>query len=446
MKVLAHIKSRLGELWWYALILFCVQRVGDVINIFVGLWLVPQYVPQEELGAVLPLAQVGGLLGIPLAILLIPFGKFLNVYATRGELGKVKSLLRDVFLLAMASGVVIVLAARFLLPLVFERMRVQSGLLFWLIVFSGVLSTLSPLFLQALQALKRFREISLAGVLSSSVRLLVLWVTLPIRGLSGYFLGQISSDGVGILYAFSGLRRVLSSKVRCEPYLQHWRELSAYTLPVAVLVVSGRIQGASEYFVIRHRLPEIESAAYYFLTRFAEIPNSLWGAISLVLVPLVSERHETGLRSRHFLKRTMGLLLLGGGTMAFFLHGLAPHLFRAVPAWEPYVPYAPLMGVASMTCVLRSVLACYVAYELACRRFGFVFLASLLYAFQALLLYGIAGIGFFRGVLPSGWIAWVLSLDLMRLEVLVWIIFGFSVWLLLMAGVQLGRWDKEKKT
>ena len=85
MKLLSSIKSRLGELWWYTLILFCVQRLGDVINVFVGLWLVPRYVPQEELGAVLPLLQVGGTLGLPLTILLGPFTKFLNTYATRGE-------------------------------------------------------------------------------------------------------------------------------------------------------------------------------------------------------------------------------------------------------------------------------------------------------------------------------------------------------------------------
>ena len=55
MKSILHrIHARCGDLWWYALLLFVAQRFGDAINMFVGMWLVPKYVPQNELGAVLP--------------------------------------------------------------------------------------------------------------------------------------------------------------------------------------------------------------------------------------------------------------------------------------------------------------------------------------------------------------------------------------------------------
>ena len=55
MKSILHrIHERCGDLWWYAMLLFVAQRFGDVRNMFVGMWLVPKYVPQEELGAVLP--------------------------------------------------------------------------------------------------------------------------------------------------------------------------------------------------------------------------------------------------------------------------------------------------------------------------------------------------------------------------------------------------------
>lgn len=190
MKLFSSIKSRLGEIWWYTLILFCVQRLGDVINAFVGLWLVPRYVPQEELGAVLPLLQVGGTLGLPLTILLVPFTKFLNTYATRGEYGKVKRLLRDVFVLSVLLFAGTLLYARFFMPLVFERMRVGEGSLGLLIVASGVLGTGSPVFVNALQALKRFRVIAIISLLTASLRLVTMLVCMPIRALSGYFVGQ----------------------------------------------------------------------------------------------------------------------------------------------------------------------------------------------------------------------------------------------------------------
>lgn len=68
----------------------------------VGLGLVPKYVPKEELGFVL---CVGG--GLPLTILLIPFTKFLARYMAQGEYGKVKALLRDMFVLTAIIFVVV---------------------------------------------------------------------------------------------------------------------------------------------------------------------------------------------------------------------------------------------------------------------------------------------------------------------------------------------------
>ena len=66
--ILHNLHERCGDLWWYAALLFIAQRFGDVINLFVGMWLVPRYVPQEELGAVLPLTQMASFLALPLKI------------------------------------------------------------------------------------------------------------------------------------------------------------------------------------------------------------------------------------------------------------------------------------------------------------------------------------------------------------------------------------------
>ena len=34
--------ARLGDLWWYSLMIFVACRTGDVIQAFIGLWLVPR--------------------------------------------------------------------------------------------------------------------------------------------------------------------------------------------------------------------------------------------------------------------------------------------------------------------------------------------------------------------------------------------------------------------
>ena len=83
-KLLDRLHSKLGDLWWYSLMIFVACRSGDVIQAFIGLWLVPKYVGTEELGAVLPLQQLSNLFAVPLAVLATALAKNVNTYATRG--------------------------------------------------------------------------------------------------------------------------------------------------------------------------------------------------------------------------------------------------------------------------------------------------------------------------------------------------------------------------
>ena len=39
--MLNRLHARLGDFWWYSLMLFCACRAADLLNAFVGLWLVP---------------------------------------------------------------------------------------------------------------------------------------------------------------------------------------------------------------------------------------------------------------------------------------------------------------------------------------------------------------------------------------------------------------------
>ena len=141
MKLLRNIKARLGEFWWYSLLVFLACRSGDVIQAFIGLWLVPAKVSPDELGAVLPLQQFASVVALPLCILLAPLSRFLSIYAARGEYGKVKRLLQTAFYMAGLIAVVLFLAARFILvvpasallaaavPLNVKSVALYSGLL-----------------------------------------------------------------------------------------------------------------------------------------------------------------------------------------------------------------------------------------------------------------------------------------------------------------------------
>jgi O-antigen/teichoic acid export membrane protein len=446
MRLLHAIKQRLGPLWWYTLILLVVLRINDVISAVIGLYLVPKYVSQAELGAVLPLAQVGTILGLPLAILLMPFTKFLNVYATRGEYGKVKRLLRDVFAVSAVLFVAMLLYARFFMPLVFERMRVQDGRLGLLIVASGVIGTLSPVFVNAVQALKKFRLYVAASFFSAVVRLAVMLVALPIRGLSGYFVGQTSSSFFMVVATLFGLRRQLGRDVKMEPYLGvDWKPILKYTVPAAITTVAVTLQMATETFVIRQRLPGIESAGYYIISRFAEMGAYVGMTLLFVIFPLASEKHEQGSGSFRLLWQSMGAALLSGLLLAGLMLAFGSWGLGLYSAWRDYASFAPHMALLAVICAIRSAHGCFIMQQMACHRFGFVWYFSLFSVAEAALLYGLSGYSFFAPYLPAAWVDWLASWQAARLAFVLKTMFVFALLPLLGMGIEMALMFRSGK-
>ena len=365
------LRRRLGPVWGAALLLFVAQRFGDAVNAFIGIWLVPRYVPQEELGAVLPLGQVAAFVAMPLAILLTPYAKLLNVHAERGEPGKVKAMFRDASLLALAVLVLTLAATPFFFPYVFRHFGIQNGNLALAIVVSATLGALAPVFTESLRALKRFGVASLLSATVAPLRLAAMWIALPFRGLTGYFVGQASGpafqSGVALL---DFLRR--HRGVRCERYFREDRRVFlAFAVPLAVSTLAGNLRGMAEMMPLA-LVPKIESAAYYQLTRFTEIASYLGLTLVFILFPVVSERHERGQDTRRILLQTMwGSLGLGLAFTAAFALAARP-LFGAVGFLRDYAGFAgfilPLGAIAS----IRVASACFTTHETACSRFRFL--------------------------------------------------------------------------
>ena len=113
--------AKLGDFWWYSLMLFCACRAADVLNAVVGLWLVPKYVGPSELGAVMPLTNFANFLAIPVAAFANTFRNELTRLSIGREFGKLKSLMRGVFVATAVFLFIAIVTARFVLPAFLER-------------------------------------------------------------------------------------------------------------------------------------------------------------------------------------------------------------------------------------------------------------------------------------------------------------------------------------
>ena len=418
--VFQKLHSRLGDFWWYSLMLFVACRSGDVIQAFIGLWLVPKYVGASELGAVMPLQSLAGLFAAPLAVLATVFAKYVNVYATRGEYGKVKCFIRDVIGASCLVFLVCIAAALVVLPHFYERLRVTAGLLTVLILASGFVGNLAQLFTSALQGLKLFKTITIQNLIGAPIRLVTLLVAMPVRALSGYILGQSTPPAVCSLLAAGSLRRHLRG-VACDA---SWRkdlgEIGRYLLPVAAYTCLSTLFGTICITVYRQRLPEAESAAYYLLTRFTDVVNYVGCAMLFVLFPLASEAHEGGRESYSALRKTIVAAVFVTAAASVALAVFGRPLLSLLPTWRPYVGYAHLFPALVVITGASVIIGAGISYEMSCRRFGAAFAILIFNVGWTMLLVGLSGFEFFRGVLPDATIDCVASWRVNRLSVYTW--------------------------
>jgi len=416
MKILSSLHDRLGDLWWYTILLFVVQRFGDVINMFVGLWLVPKYVPQQELGAVLPLSQFVNLIGLPLGIVAVPFMKYLNVYAERNELGKIKSLLRDAFIWTGILAVATFLIAYFLLPVLFERMRVASGSLGVLIVGISILTSVSVIFQNAVQGLKLYSATVWFNALAAPFRLVLMLVFMPFRPLSGYFMGQGASPGISVVGAIWVLRKRLGKAVKAVPY---WKEdgraMLRYALPVALGTVVAVVGTSVDQLIIRHRLSDFDSAGYYMISRFADIATYLGSVFIIFLFPMVAGKKAKGSDSLKILRHSIFGTTIGGLAIAALLWFFGAELLGLQEHWKIYQSLSRHMALLAVVNVSTIVIACLSTYETAQGRFRFMWYSLPITGFKALGLYLLTGYTFFEGAVPASWLQAVAALNPCRL-------------------------------
>ena len=419
-RFIQRLHARIGDFWWYSLMIFVACRTGDAIQAFIGLYLVPKYVGTEELGAVMPLQSLATLFSAPLAVIATVFAKYVNVYATRGETGKVKCFIRDVIGASCLVFLVCTLAAVVLLPHFYERLRVTAGLLTFLILASGFVGNISQLFTNALQGLKKFKTMSIVNVIGAPIRLLTLLVAMPIRALSGYILGQTTPPAASSLVAFLSLRRDFKG-VACDT---SWRrdlgEIGRYLLPVAITTCLSTLLGTICLTVYRQRLPEAESAAYYLLTRFTDVITYIGVSMTVVLVPLASEAHERGQESTTVLRHTIVATILVTAAAAIGFAVLGQPLLALSSVWRNAADYAILMPPLAAIAGAGMIIGAITSYEMSCRRFGAATAILLFNVGWTICLVGFSGFAFFRGILPDNIVDCVESWHVNRLSVYTW--------------------------
>ncbi len=424
-------KTRLGEFWWASLMMFVACRVGDLINAFIGLWLVPKYVGMEELGAVLPLTNFAGMLALPISIFAMAFAKQVNVLANAGDYGRMKSMLRGVFVAAGVFLVCAIVVTRLVMPLLLERIRVAEGALGILIIAASFVGAVSPIYVNALNGLKRFKAISLMNILSTPIRLIVMLVAMPYRALSGYFVGQASVPTFQICACVVALRKELGRSIVSTSYWTraNVRAFSVYAFWVAMYFLVPTFTSFYETLLIRQRLAPVDSAAYYMISRFAEIGTYVGATLSMVIFPFASERQVRGGSPNRLIFWSIAATLGFGCVFAGVLYLAGPLIFSFLPDGATYVAFLPEMAALTVILAVGVAVNCGILGNIAASDFRFLWWWVPFHLLYGGLLIFVTGFGYFVEWLPAGLVEMIKQ----------WLANGLDFYLVIMAFAQVGK-------
>ena len=381
--------------------LFCACRAADLLNAFVGLWLVPKYVDPAELGAVMPLANFANFLALPAAIFANTFRNELTRLSVNREFGKLKTLMRGVFIAAAIFLFVAIIVSRIVLPLFLERIRIIEDSLGTLIIISSFIGVVCPVFTNALQSLKKFRSNALISVIGAPIRFLTMLAIMPFRALSGYFVGSAATPAFNIVAAVFCLRKELS--VPAEPYWEKAviKRFATLFLIFAISGIVGGFSGLVESTVLRQRLTDLDSAGYYMATRFSEIASFLSATLSFTLFPFAADLAARRADTRPLIIKISLASLAFSALIAIPFAFFGQTLLAILPHGDQYATYwwaIPwLIGIGAV----NAFVGFYTTAEISANRFGFMKWMVPLDILYPVFLLLVTGYGYLENILPA---------------------------------------------
>ncbi len=355
-----------------AILLFFALRMGDVVNVAAGMWFVPRYVSPEDIGAVLPVTSFATFLSLPVFAFAMTVMKESACLSADGRRGKVKSLLKGVFIAVAAILVVVLAVSAVAVPHFLAAMRVSDGAAGFLVVAAAFLGCVAPVYTDALQSLKRFRALAAVEIAGAALRFLTMLALMPFRALAGYFAGQTALPLCRMAGSVLALRRDLA--VPAEPF---WDRAAVRRIAMAFLAVvlyQGAPMAASlvEQSMLRTGLPAIDSAGYYMVSRFSDFLHYLTFPLMLVMFPYTATAARRGGSTRPFVLKCAAATLAAAALMAAVYSIFGRELLALMPHGSDYAAYAPYMPWLVAITALTTCQVFYTNAEVSAGRFGFL--------------------------------------------------------------------------
>ncbi|MDI6775225.1 MAG: hypothetical protein QME60_07535 [Verrucomicrobiota bacterium] len=378
-----------------------ISQAGNLVNFYIGVFLAPDALREEQLGAVLPLLQLAGFVGVPLSVVIGTALKYVNVFQANGEYGRVKKLLRDMCWVAVVLSVLVAVYVGHSRGFIQARLKIGDSGIIWMVAGIAVISCWLPLVQMAAQGLLKFYPLIVSSVVAPVARLAAIVILIRQFQVLGYLAASFLSIVSVVLFLGWSVRHSFGKKIPAERYGAYLPEMSRHLLLMGLCVLGANLQTMVEPWVIRHRLSLHDSAGYYMVAMFGNIPAYVAPVMAPFLFPLVSARHATGGSTRRMHLQSLAVVLLIAATLITILALSGRLILEIRPSWRAYAAFAPYMWQAAVVASLSAFVGIHITHENARGRFAYLRYYVPVILLEVVALYGLMGWEFFRPFLPA---------------------------------------------
>ncbi len=357
IKVYKVLKKKLPTIVLHSGMIFVFSQMGAVINFITNLLIIPKYLNANDLGLIAPVTQFVAFGAIPLSVISTLVVKYIIRYEANEEWGKLKKLVRDLVIFGIVTTVLISIFFLITSSSFALRAKIDSkAIMFWMLIYLCV-SSWTPLVGVLTRAAQRFYVIAIMGFVTPLALMLCSIFLLPKFGFSGYMVALIVSVSINVFVSAISIYKYLAlNKTVCKPYFKDVKPvLRKYSIVFILGASSNWLWGFIPPFAVRNFLSAQDSAGYFFVHRLSILPVYAFSSLLLILMPILSMKHERNESTTKTVKGTIIYTVCSGFIVTCLLYLFMPFLFEYVPQWREYAEYSKYIWMMSINVTLGAV-------------------------------------------------------------------------------------------
>jgi O-antigen/teichoic acid export membrane protein len=355
-----------------SLILFVGSFAAGILS-YVFNMLMSRMLGPEDYGAFASLISLTYITGVPAGTIAVVVTKKISSFHANGELGKGRNFVIHIVNQSAIIGALVSLVFLALTPIIMEFLKIDSPFPILILGVSFFISFISAVPSGGLRGLEKFFEISLSGIFSILIRI-VLGIILVLIGwrVSGGLTASLCADILATILVFYYLKL---PKERL-PLESEDKKISSFALPVFFATLCMAALYNADVILAKHFLSITDAGYYATLSLLGKIIFFGTASIGVVIFPLTAKNHSQGLDNSRILKFSILITLVASSlvTLAYFLF---PELIIKVLFGASYLPVSIYVGWMGVVFILYSLVNVLVAYALSCNKTGITYILLL---------------------------------------------------------------------